>query len=156
MDYGTYHCFACGAAGSLVDLVCTCTGWSVENSEQWLIDNFSSIYLEQRQLLPEITLVKQQPNFISEDELAAYNHYHPYMWERKLSKKVVDLFQIGYDKAQNAITFPVRDDLGRLVGVTRRSVVDKHFYIPHDMEKPVYLLNYIKQWGITRVYVCES
>ena len=46
VDYGTYHCFACGAAGSLMDLVCTSTGWSVENSEQWLIDNFSSIYLE--------------------------------------------------------------------------------------------------------------
>ena len=33
VDYGTYHCFTCGAAGSLVELVEHCTSWSTMDSE---------------------------------------------------------------------------------------------------------------------------
>ena len=54
------------------------------------------------------------------------------------------------------ITMPVWNDKGNLVGITERSVKGKKFYIPKNMEKPVYLLNYIKQENITQVVVCEG
>lgn len=137
-------------------LVEHCTGWSQDISKQWLIDNFSDLLIEYRDLLPEIVTEKRQPDYLPEESLKPYEHYHLYMWERKLSKKVVDLFQIGYDSEQKAITFPIRDEAGGLVGISRRSVKGKFFSMPDNIVKPVYLLNYIKQWGITRVYVCES
>ena len=65
-------------------------------------------------------------------------------------------FKIGYDSETNSITFPVWDEHGKLVMVTERSVNTKHFYIPEDVIKPVYLLNFIKKENITTVYVVES
>lgn len=32
------------------------------------------------------------------------------MWKRKLSKEVVDRFEVGYDPKQNMLIFPVRDE----------------------------------------------
>mgnify|MGYP003317035844 CR=1 FL=1 len=40
--------------------------------------------------------------------------------------------------------------------ITSRSTVDKRFYIEKDKDKPVYLLNFIKEDNISTVYVCES
>ena len=82
--------------------------------------------------------------------------YHPYMWKRGLSKEVVDRFGIGYDKKYNSITFPVWDESGHLVMITSRNVSNKYFHIEKDKDKPVYLLNFINQDKIDKVYVCES
>ena len=78
------------------------------------------------------------------------------MWKRKLSKEVVDRFRVGYDKERDAITFPVYDERHRLVMVTARSVNSKRFWIPKNVDKPVYLLYDILERGIETVYVCES
>ena len=78
------------------------------------------------------------------------------MFERHLSKEVVDRFQIGYDKRIQAITFPVYDEKGKLVMVTKRSVLSKRFYIPSGVDKPVYLLNEAIKNNLTTVYVTES
>ena len=40
--------------------------------------------------------------------------------------------------------------------LTRRSVIDKTFIIDKDKEKPVYLLNYIKNNNIKEATVVES
>ena len=78
------------------------------------------------------------------------------MYQRGLTKEVIDMFRIGYDSKRDAITFPVWDDKGVPLFVTARSVRDKKFYIPFEAEKPVYLLNFVKKWGIDSVYVAES
>lgn len=78
------------------------------------------------------------------------------MWQRKLSKDVVDRFQVGYDMTRKAITFPVRDEHNKLAMITARSVENKKFYIDKGIEKPVYLLNEIINNNIDTCYVCES
>ena len=97
---------------------------------------------------------KEKKKTISKQELDKYNFYHPYMWKRRLSKQVVDRFCIGYDKDTDCITFPVWDEHGDIVMITRRSVNTKKFNIPSDSKKPVYLLNFADT--NKPVYVCES
>jgi len=44
----------------------------------------------------------------------------------------------------------------KLVGVFERSLETKKFIIPSNIDKPVYLLNYIVNHHITKVYIVES
>ena len=94
---GTYHCFTCGAKGQLPYLVAHCMKKDLMDSEQWLIDNFSDIFIEHKTLLPPIEIDKPKYISIDEGELLKYAFYHPYMWERKLSRWAVDTFRVGYD-----------------------------------------------------------
>ncbi len=158
ITYGTVHCFTCGYSASLPQFVADCFGEDYSFGEQWLVERFGNILLQKNTLLPEIKLDSspKQVKGLSEEALAQYDYYHPYMYQRGLIKEVIDMFRVGYDSKRDAITFPVWDDKGVPLFVTARSVRDKKFYIPFEAEKPVYLLNFVKKWGIDSVYVCES
>lgn len=158
ITYGTVHCFTCGYSASLPQFVADCFGEDYSFGEQWLVERFGNILLQKNALLPEIKLDNspKQVKGLSEEALAQYDYYHPYMYQRGLTKEVIDTFRVGYDSKRDAITFPVWDDKGVPLFVTARSVRDKKFYIPFEAEKPVYLLNFVKKWGIDSVYVCES
>lgn len=157
IEYGKCHCFTCGFTASLPQLISFCFKEDPEFGEEWLSERFGTSFRENYLHLPEIDL--NHTSFskpLNEKVLNNLRYYHPYMWQRKLSKEIVDKFQIGYDPNKEMISFPVWDDQGRLVMVTYRSVKDKRFYIDKDADKPVYLLNFIKAENISRVYVCES
>ena len=126
--------------------------------EEWLVERFGNTFVEQEEFLQEIVLDKPtvKKEYLDEASLIPFDFYHPYMWKRKLSKEVVDRFRVGYDKERDAITFPVYDERHRLVMVTARSVNSKRFWIPKDVDKPVYLLYDILERGVQTVYVCES
>jgi len=156
LEYGIFNCFTCSSKGPLYKLVAQCLKCSTEVAKTWLVDYFGS-QIEDSIIIPEISIPKDEVKFqIDESELNNYRFYHPYMWERKLSKEVVDMFSVGYDGKTDALTFPVWDDANRLVMITKRNVSTKSFYIPPGVEKPVYLLNFVKNWGITKVWVMES
>ncbi len=159
VPFGYVHCFTCGYKASLPKFVSDCFGEDINFGKQWLAERFGNILVQNQLFLPEISLSQSpaaQSRGLSEDVLAQYDYYHPYMWQRGLTKEVVDRFRIGYDSKRDAITFPVWDERGTPVFVTARSVREKRFYIPKNADKPVYLLNFIKQWGIKTVYVAES
>jgi len=96
------------------------------------------------------------------------------MYKRRLTDKIIELFDIGYDRKTECITFPVRDIQGNCLFVARRSVKTKYFNYPHSVEKPLYglfeynLIKYMRkseyalksplnpsEWG-SEVIVCES
>ena len=156
VHYGTCHCFTCGKAVPLYTLIGYCLGEDDEFGKQWLIDNFGDVIGDSYLDLKEINLDKDKKEYLNESILEKYNQYHPYMTQRKLTPEVLRKFKIGYNSGTNSITFPVWDEHGRLVMVTERSVNTKYFYIPEDVIKPVYLLNFIKKENITTVYVVES
>lgn len=158
VEYGTVHCFTCGYKSRLPDFITTCFDETdPEFGEEWLVERFGSEYSSNIRYLPEIVLNdKQKITYLDESILDRYNYYHDYMWKRKLSKQVVDFFNIGYDPKTEMIVFPVRDENGRLVMLTKRSVNNKTFLIDKDVEKPVYLLDTINKYNYKTVYVCES
>ena len=153
--YGTVHCFSCGYKATLWQMVADCFNESEEFGKEWLVDRYGNIFVETYEYLPEIELDKK-PKEIEPIDLSKYDYYHPYMWKRGLSKEIVDKFRIGYDPIRDAITFPVWDEHNNLVGVTARNVKNKKFWIPENMEKPVYLLNVCMYEKVPCVYVCES
>lgn len=154
---GTGHCFSCGATFSLSELVEECFHQSIGFGDNWLIDNFSSGFVSDIGYLPSIDIdSKPEKKYMPEEELDKYRYYNDYMWKRKLSKEVVDRFDVGYDAEKQMITFPVRDRKGNLVFVTKRSVKNKFFSIPKNIEKPLYLLDAIISNNIQRAAICEG
>lgn len=156
---GTVHCFSCGYKANFVKFICDCfENDDIDFGKEWLIENSDFAFQSEVQYLPEIELDKkiEEKEYLNESILNNYRQYHPYMWQRKLSKEIVDLFEVGYDSYSKCITFPVRDEYGKLLFITKRSVENKNFFIPKYVQKPIYLLYYVLKNKIDRVVVCES
>lgn len=156
VPFGTYHCFTCNQSGTLYKLVSKILNKSYEQSKHWLIDNFSSSYEDTRLYLENFEEEQQVTSKLDESILEQYQYFHPYQFQRGLTEDIIRKFKVGYNEKTDSITFPVWDDKNNLLGITERSVKGKRFYIPKDIEKPVYLLNFIKQNDITDVVVCEG
>lgn len=159
VQYGMCHCFACGYTATLPQFVGYCFDEDESFGTEWLLQRCVIGFVSELEtsFLPKIELNKKcLKKYLNESELLNYNYYHNYMWKRKLTKDVVDKFEVGYDPKTDCITFPVRDDKGNLLFITRRSVKNKKFFIPSLVDKPVYLLYYIKQNSITKCFVVES
>ena len=133
---------------------------------KWLIRNFLTVQIENRpDILDDPDFIRKQcmihpinKPYVDEIELDSYRQYHPYMWKRKMTPEVVDLFDVGYDKKTDCITFPIRDINGNCVFVARRSVKTKFFNYPENVEKPVYglyELSKIKPYP-NEIIICES
>lgn len=157
LQAGWFNCFTCGEKGPLAKLVSYCLNRSTLESEQWLIDNYSTVFVENQVSLNKIELyTKPKTECIDESELNKYAYFHPYMFQRGLTEETILKFRIGFNKDTNSITFPIWNEHGTLIGLTERNVSNKYFYIPNNIVKPVYLLNYIIKERIKRVVVCEG
>ena len=151
LDNGVFHCFACGSSYSLPRLVSVLL-YDTEiriQGETYLLEKFADFTVENRETafkLPKREIRKpKEIQYVSEKELDRYAFYHSYILNRGISKEVVDLFDIGYDKATRCLTFPNRDVNGNTLFVARRSVVTKFFNYPRDVDKPVYGLYELHQ-----------
>lgn len=166
---GQFHCFACGESHTLPEVISHCFGWNdvfgVRGFE-WLLKNFATISVDRRkdiQLDFDREHKKQDINYVAEKELDSYRYYHPYMYKRKLNNKIIDLFDIGYDKETQCITFPQHDINGNVLFIARRSVNTKFFSYPENVEKPLYGLYQLNREYqmhgntiIDEVIICES
>lgn len=176
LEYGWFNCFTCGESGPLYKLVGKCFEENDAFGKKWLIDNFGEKIDENvddinNQLVDDdyipirnisvidtkrITSSTNNIECIDESILDTYESYHPYMTQRKLSNEVIKKFQIKYDKSTNSIIFPVYNEDNKLIMLTKRSVKGKKFFIDKDVEKPIYLLNYVTNKKISYAIVCES
>lgn len=163
---GVFHCLACGETHTLQEVISHCFGkddlvgtfgWN------WLLKNFLTISVENRHDIEldfkrDSERIDEIVKTVTEEELDGYRYYHPYMWKRKLTKEIVEVFDIGYDKNTDCITFPVRNQNGAVLFVARRSTKGKYFNYPSGAEKPVYGLYelYSLDTFPSEVVVCES
>lgn len=162
---GIFHCFTCGETHTLQEMISHCFGRSDDIvgafGWEWLLKNFLTVSVEERKSLDlDFSRDREEKStlYIDDDELNDYREYHPYMWKRKMTPEVVEIFDVGYDRATKSITFPVRDIQGRCLFVARRSVVTKFFNYPAGAEKPVYGLYELSQLPSypAEVIICES
>ena len=122
---GDVHCFACGYTDTFEGFVATCFGYedNPDWGKDWLFENFITGNIENR---PQIILnfnrdkvtKNVKPKYVTEEELAQYRFYHPYMYERKLTNEVIEKYDVGYQKdfvfseewqPTEVLTFPVRE-----------------------------------------------
>ena len=164
---GVFHCFACGETHSINEMISYCFGKTDDLvgafGWNWLLKNFLTVGVEDRRDLNlDLTRTNNNGNssirFVTEEELDKYRVYHKYMWKRKMTPEVVDIFDVGYDEDTKCITFPVRDIRGNCLFIARRSVNSKFFNYPAEVEKPVYGLYELSQLHEfpKEVIICES
>ena len=162
-DTGECHCFGCGWQGNLPEMISNCFGKDDFGlfGSKWLVKNFISAAIESRQAL-DLSFSRSKTikhkKYVEEAELDSYRYTHPYMYKRKLTDEIIELFDIGYDKETECITFPVKDENGNCLFVARRSVKTKFFNYPSGAEKPVYglyELSKIRPYP-DEIIICES
>ena len=179
------HCFSCGWAGTIEEMISELYGYQDEGKfgKRWLIKRFNTVEIETRPNIMEgfngrnnITIrnnndihrfkqhiqgdksTEQYSGEITEEELDKYRYIHPYMYERKMDDRVIEIFDVGYDKETECITFPIRDKNGNCLFIARRSVNTKFFSYPQGVEKPLYGLYELYQLDEfpKEIYICES
>ncbi len=158
---GTVHCFACGYTATLPEMISHCFGYDDQGhfGTRWLASRFLVASVENR---ADIQLdcsrgkkENQTIQYVTEEELDSYRFIHPYMYQRKLTDDVIEKFDVGYDRKQKTLTFPVRDKQGRTLFIARRSVVTKFFHYPENALKPVYGVYELPD-DVDEVIICES
>lgn len=173
---GSVHCFTCGYISTLEEMISRLFGREDFGAfgSQWLRKNFLTVEYENR---PDITLdmsrhskkESQKQEYVSEEELDTYRYTHPYMYKRKLTDEIIDLFDVGYDanfelETKNGvnkikcITFPIRDITGGTLFVARRSVEGKFFHYPNGVLKPIYGVYELSKLDKfpEEIIICES
>ena len=153
---------------------------------KWLVKNFATVSVEEREDV-KLDLERNQDyrkyrrvgvggnssndvnnatdndaeinsKYITEQELDGYRYIHNYMYERKMTDEVIEMYDIGYDATSKAITFPCKDISGNCLFIARRSVKTKWFNIPKDVQKPLYGLYECSQCKPfpDEIIVCEG
>lgn len=151
------HCFTCQGSWSFTEFVGLCFGQSESFGKKWLLSKYNSKEITSSVKLKPIILDRSdsEQSYLDESILNQFESYHPYMKKRKLTDEVIKKFDIKYDPQTKCIVFPVRDKWGNLVGLTRRSVIDKRFIIDKGFDKKnIYCLD--KVLKERTVYVVES
>ena len=161
---GVLHCFACGAVHSLPEVISFCFGKDDilgKFGNKWLQKNFQHLEVENREPLKldmaRHTTRKQQ-QYVSEEELDKYRYIHKYMYERGMTDEIIELFDLGYDKINRDITFPVRDRTGNTIFIARRNIQYKRYQYPEGVKKPLYGLYELYQLKEfpKEIIVCEG
>ena len=162
---GTCHCYSCGYTSDFPTFISNCFGMNDGGmfGFKWLTQNFLNLEVHTRkpiELNMSRTKEKTIPTeYISEKELESYRYTHPYMYERKLTDKVVEYFDVGFDQATNSITFPVKDLTGEVITIQRRAVFGKSFMNEEKSRGEVvfglYQVYQNLSW-VEEVFICES
>ena len=94
--------------------------------------------------------------------LDEYRYIHPYMYERGLTDEIIEKFDIGYQSNYSdgrteyeCITFPVKNEFGRVVTVMRRAIYMKRFFIEKNIKKPIYGIDKITNKN-KELFIVES
>lgn len=156
---GQCNCFGCGWKGPIEEMISNCFGYDDGGlfGIKWLAKNFQSVSVESRLDIDLGLDTKEikKPTYISDEEYNKFRVYHPYMWKRKMTPEVVEIFDIGYDADTQCITFPIRNVYGEILYLARRSVNTKFFNYPDGVEKPVYgLFELYSSVEVDKVDVC--
>lgn len=145
---GMFHCFTCNEIHTLPEVISYCFGHEDDEAGnwgwKWLLKNFAVVEIEERKDVDldfsrdTVRTRHSNNNYVDDVELEKYRYIHPYMYKRKLTDEIIEMFDIGYDKVTKCITFPVRDIYGHCLFIARRSVKKKFFKYPEGVEKPLY------------------
>lgn len=148
------HCFTCGEKRQLGDVIAYITN---KGALEWLEEQFEVAEIENKRNL-NLFKKKEKDNKKDNIDISKYRVFHPYMFERKLTKEVVRKYDIGFDKESNCIVFPNKDENGNILFLARRSIKTKYFNYPSGAEKPIYGLYELKRDfpNTNYVIVCES
>ena len=157
IPYGYCKCWACDFQCSFTSFVAECFECSEEFAKNWLKDKYGKLSSSGIVLCDDIVIKQnKRPVRMPASYLDAFQDWHPYLAQRKLSREVCELFKVKYDPQTSQIVFPCFDLAGKIIMAPRRSIYNKTFYINKDQDKPVYCLDYIIKNNISTAMICEG
>jgi DNA primase len=115
METGLYICFSCGASGGPKSLLAELGISHYEPGD----DDLKYLMEQIRNL--DRGVVKEEKVY-AESLLKRFKHKHSAWIERNITTKTQAMFELGYYPLGDALTIPVRDIGGRLLGVIRRNI----------------------------------
>jgi len=157
LPYGYCRCFACDAKGPFYKLVAACFDKSEEYAKKWLIDHYG-VRQKETISLGDPIVPKQQAvkTYLDEKELDKYQNYCYYLQKRKITRNVCEYFNVRFDPVKREVLFPCYNESGKLVMIPTRKIDYKQFYLPKDVEKPVYGLDKIIKKNINECILTEG
>jgi DNA primase len=160
IEYGYFNCFVCNSRGNFLTFVAHCFETSEAYAKSWLLKNFEGAMVEHYAYMgDDIQVGKRKQKTVQkldESILDQYQKWTPYLGQRKLSRELCEFFKVRYDPKYRQVIFPAYDIHGNLVMLPKRSIDTKTFYLDKEVEKPVYCLNYIMQYGYKTAVIVEG
>ncbi len=134
------HCFGCGISVDIIEytmkkLDCSfqeCLNFLISFSKinPKFIDASSKITQNYRNELRSVKKfdkgVKQYDGVKEEDVVKFMNDRADKYLEKGFTKETLDFFQVGFDKSENRVTIPVRDEESKLIGLTGRTIFNDY------------------------------
>lgn len=139
-SYGLYHCFTCGARGTIIQLTNKLFG-NLDEYDTTFVQQVSDIaYTEYRKPITlELRDFREHKPAVPEIQLRSYRDVHSdYLTNRHIDPLIQQLFDCGYDPVEEAVTFPVKDMEGKVCFVASRKIKYKQYRYPAGVEKPIY------------------
>lgn len=133
---GVFHCFAgqCKAHGDFMDLIVGITKWNAYKAL-----TFCRQFTEAE--VPELPPPPEPP---SEAELVKYKFWHPYCFDRGLTRDTLRRWGIGYDREENAVVIPWRSAVGQLCGLKRRYIITKRYIMTEGFVPTLFGAQFIR------------
>ena len=143
-EAGTVHCYTCGYTADLPQFVSDILGLrNGLEGYKWLVSKYNYSAQEREPL--DLNLYRgdtQKSSFMDEEEVKRYykelinsSEASEYIHKRRIANWVIDAYELGYDRADKTVLFPVRNMAGKVVFYKGRSIVGKHFYNAKEIDK---------------------
>lgn len=133
---GLWICFACGEGGS-IKRACRELGVTVLDDPEPELDE---IYAKLKELKRPSR--KGQPDTLDESYLKRYDLPTRYWKSRGFTEETIKAFDLGSDVMNDAVTIPLRNENGQLLGVIRRYLeedVDLRYKYPKGFKRSMNL-----------------
>lgn len=155
---GLFSCFNCKETMSLKEVIKKILGDQYDEDEVENKFHLNSIILKSSLdiLEPKKPLFELPVNdYIPESTLKEYRYYHNYLKKRNITEDTANKYDIGYDKANDQITFPIRDKYRHCLAVGRRSITNKIYRYPYQFQKPLYGVYELAKY-VRYLWICEG
>jgi DNA primase len=142
---GVAHCFRCGARANFQEFVKAYSGMTNVHAAMFLARCRRATAAADYE--PPIREKKKVGD--DDERLRPYWFRHPYVYDRGITEETCKRFSVGYDRENNAITFPWFDRTGKLIAIKKRSILDKFYSAEADTDtsSTLFGMNLARQHG---------
>jgi DNA primase len=158
---GLFFCFSCQQTADLQELIMKMTNRSYFESIRFIkskeketnIEDLinKKLYKPKEFIQYDEVLIKRLNNQTLESPRAMR-----YFEGRKITKKSIEKFSLGYSEKQDMVTIPVQSPDGMTIGFVARTIEGKEFKNTPGLPKSKILFNLHRIKTSSRVYVLES
>ncbi len=164
LDRRVFHCFACGAGGSILDFVARMESAPLVEAA-YLVASWSNVDAQpsnpvgrKRKRLEDLPVNSPL------DFTLTLDPEHPYLAARGLSRATVDKFGLGFchrGVMKGRICIPIHDEQGRLVAYAGRwpgspPPAEPRYLFPRGLRKSLVLFNYHRVAHASHLVIVEG